>query len=190
MHVMSAKQSTKARFDLQPQAKRRDNLVCFLSPPPLQPGDRTPDATLLRPPALPSMPRPSWVASAVVTSPTPTSSEPSIPTPIPSVIIVPSVIVILRRAVSVVPLAPPAMHLAGSVLSCAVLGVLVHIHVYVADFVFNKSQRLFLSCWLCCTAPECGVGLEVNVKRAAISLSNKSASVEDCTNHSNSPSYC
>ena len=41
------------------------------------------------------------------------------------------------------------MHLAGSVLSCAVLGVLVHIHVYIADFVFDESQGLFLSCWLC-----------------------------------------
>lgn len=129
----------KARFDLQPQAKRRDNLVRFLSLTPLRPGGRTSDATLLRPPALPSVPWPSWVASAIVTPPAPTSSEPSISTAIPSVIIIPSVIVIWRRPVSVVPLTPPAMHLAGSVLSCAVLGVLVYIHVYIADLVFNES---------------------------------------------------
>lgn len=37
------------------------------------------------------------------------------------------------------------MHLTGSVLSCAVLGMLVYIHVYVANFIFDESQGLFLS---------------------------------------------
>ncbi|KAI7277147.1 hypothetical protein KC335_g141 [Hortaea werneckii] len=105
-----------------------------------------PYATLLRPPALASVPRSSWVTSAAVTPPTSTSSEPSIPTPVPSIIIIPSIIVVLRRrSISIVLLTPPAMHLAGSVLSCAVLGVLVYIHVYVANFVFDESQGLFLS---------------------------------------------